>query len=335
MINATPLDERFSEKNIKNIISSFTKECELIRDNTKEFLKLSIDPDIVKFDPLDQSLPLILWSLAYIDINSFTSRVINTYRDILESRLSKETIESVEKYAFEYGIKCLYNPDYQMYIMSPEVFATYSRRVSGSKFRLVNQTFIDGKIIVESEVLWKIIREAFVVKARAILAKIDPEACHLILGPMAEELVDLQDRAREMKYSGDLGSVDSSCFPPCVLHFLSDARAGVNLPHMARFTMVSFLHHVGMKNEEIMNIFKSAPDFNERITSYQVNHVTGHSSGTEYSPPKCSVLKSNHLCYMDNDYVCNSEWLKHPMQYYSYRKRRKDSGKPSFNDLQK
>ena len=335
MKRAIPIEERFSEKSIKQIISSFSEEDATIRESSIKFLKLSINQDEVKFDPLDRSLPLILWELAYIDINSFTSRALNTYRDIFESRLSMETIEKVEYYSFEYGVNATYNPDLSCYVMDPEIFATYSRRVSGSKFRLVNQTFLNGKILMDGDVLHKVIREAFLVKARNILESIDSERCHVILSSISEELLDLQEKAREMKYSGELGSVDVSCFPPCILHYLADARSGVNLPHMARFTMVSFLHHVGMKNEEIMNIFKSAPDFNERITSYQVNHVTGEKSGTEYSPPRCSVLKSNHLCYMDNDYICNSEWLKHPMQYYSYKKRKKNSGKPSLNNLDK
>ena len=159
MKRAIPVEERFSEGHIKQIISSFSEENAYIRDASIEFLRLSINQDEVKFDPLDRSLPLLLWELAYIDINSFTSRALNTYRDIFESRLSMETIEKVEDYSFEYGVNATYNPDLSCYVMDPEVFATYSRRISGSKFRLVNQTFLKGKILVDGDVLHKVIKE--------------------------------------------------------------------------------------------------------------------------------------------------------------------------------
>ncbi|EQD58029.1 DNA primase large subunit [mine drainage metagenome] len=324
MSKSSSLEQKFSEENIKKIFSKVGEnESEIIENNIR-FLQLSMDKDIVKFDPDDKVLPLLLWSLTFIDNNSLTSRVLNAYRDIFELRLKKESINSIENYAYSYGINAIYQSDYSLYSLNPEIFATYSRRVTGSKFRLVNQTFLSGEILIENDVLRKIIREAFVVRAKSILEKIDAEKCHIIMEPISEELLQIQETARQMKYSGDLGSVDVSCFPPCILHFLSDAKSGINLAHMARFTMVSFLHNAGMKNEEIMEIFKSAPDFNERITTYQVNHVTGASSGTSYSPPRCTVLKSNHLCYMDSDYVCNTDWLKHPLQYYSYKKKKKN-----------
>ena len=82
MRRAIPNEKRFSEEYIKHIISSFSEEDAKIRESSIEFLRLSINQDEVKFDPLDHSLPLILWELAYIDINSFTSRALNTYRDI-------------------------------------------------------------------------------------------------------------------------------------------------------------------------------------------------------------------------------------------------------------
>ncbi|MCL5440233.1 MAG: DNA primase, partial [Candidatus Thermoplasmatota archaeon] len=63
------------------------------------------------------------------------------------------------------------------------------------------------------------------------------------------------------------------------------------------------------------------PDFNQRITEYQVDHVTGQISGTEYSPPKCEVLRSNHVCYWGEDKLCHQEWLRHPLQYYAVKKK--------------
>ena len=86
--------------------------------------------------------------------------------------------------------------------------------------------------------------------------------------------------------------------PPCVKHALEILEKGENLPHSGRFMLATFLLSKGQTVQQIAPLFKNAPDYNERVTLYQLNHLAGTSgSGTQYSCPSCEKLKTQSLCF--------------------------------------
>jgi len=62
-----------------------------------------------------------------------------------------------------------------------------------------------------------------------------------------------------------------------------------------------------------MRLFATAPDFKEAYTRYQVEHITGKTSSTQYSPPKCDTLVSSGVCPGPNA-LCRQ--IRHPLSYY-------------------
>lgn len=99
-------------------------------------------------------------------------------------------------------------------------------------------------------------------------------------------------------------------FPPCIEEILSNI--GNNLPHSARFTLVTFLHKIGYDVSDIIEIFRKSPDFNERIAQYQVEHIVGlRGSRIEYNVPSCKKILSYGFCRPDE--LCRN--IKHPLQY--------------------
>ena len=62
-----------------------------------------------------------------------------------------------------------------------------------------------------------------------------------------------------------------------------------------------------------MRLFATAPDFKESFTRYQVEHISGKTSGTQYSAPKCDTLVSTGVCPGPNA-LCRL--IKHPISYY-------------------
>ncbi len=284
------------------------------------------------------SLPLSLWILKYIDEPLLTSRAINHSRDLLERFLTSERLhaEDVPDYARRYGVEMEFSDEDNLFRIPLGIFVGHTSRLSGYRYRLVYQSIHRGIVYTDRESAVKVIREAFVRKAFEAYTTIDKEDTAKFLYPLSENIQEIVEKLKNsgIKKDIDLGEVDFAIFPPCIKEYISQMRDGINLPHMARFTMVSFLHKIGMDNDGIIGLFKTAPDFNERLTTYQVNHVTGEISSTEYSPPKCSVLQSNHLCYKGDDPICNKDWLKHPLQYYTYKKWKK-SPKPPLDKLKK
>jgi len=139
--------------------------------------------------------------------------------------------------------------------------------------------------------------------------------------------VILFEKKRELSPTGGEG-VDKECLPPCMKAILASAQNGVNLPHSARFALVSYLNALGLTYEQIIGLFAQSPDFDESKSSYQIRHITGDVGGREgYTPPECSTMKTNGICF-DPDFIC--EWVNHPLSYYrkksEYLKKREEEG---------
>ena len=334
-------DFNMSGETVSGILASNDTEFGEIRSLARRFIEEAVDQERERTTSsiIDlRAFPLSLWFLKVLGIRVLTTRVINRTRDILENELrsSRTSSEDVLYYAHALEIPCDLDQDTSHFIIPVGAFITLSSRISGSRYRLVNQGVDRGKVICSRELLSKLLREAFVRKAFDYLSRIEREKGEKIMAGAEEILASIRQLVEEKGLTQEisLGSVDSSLFPPCISEYISQMKDGVNLPHMARFTLVSFLHKIGMNSEEIIALFRTAPDFKEKLTTYQVNHVTGETSSTEYSPPKCSVLQSNHLCYRGEDPICNSKWLKHPLQYYTFKKT-KPLRKAPFNNFQK
>lgn len=277
-------------------------------------------------------LPLSLWILKAVNEHILTSRVINHARDLVDHFISSTSVdpEDVPDYARRYGVTMEYDEEEELFAIPSTEFVTYTSRLTGFRYRLVYQNVSGGLVIADRETAAKVVREAFVRRAFESYAEIGEENTAKVLKPIKESVLEIVNKLETsgIKKEFDLGEVDAAIFPPCIKEFVSQMQDGVNLPHMARFTLVSFLHKIGMNNDGIIGLFKTAPDFRESLTTYQVNHVTGEKSSTEYSPPKCAVLESNHLCYKGDDPLCNQDWMKHPLQYYTIKKKpRKDTGR--------
>ncbi|MGI0041896.1 MAG: DNA primase, partial [Nitrosopumilaceae archaeon] len=69
----------------------------------------------------------------------------------------------------------------------------------------------------------------------------------------------------------------SSDYPPCIKHAIEVLDRGENLPHSGRFMLATFLLSKGQTTDQIAPLFKNAPDYNERVTRYQLDHIAGSS----------------------------------------------------------
>ena len=99
------------------------------------------------------------------------------------------------------------------------------------------------------------------------------------------------------KFSSSI--VESGEYPPCIKHAIEILEKGENLPHSGRFMLATFLLSKRQSVEQIAPLFKNAPDYNERVTLYQLNHLAGTSgNGTQYSCPSCEKLKTQNLCFV-------------------------------------
>jgi DNA primase large subunit len=108
-------------------------------------------------------------------------------------------------------------------------------------------------------------------------------------------------------------TVVSGAYPPCIEHAIEVLNKGENLSHSGRFMLATFLLGRGQTIDEIAPLFKNAPDYNEKVTRYQIKQLSGETGGnkTKYACPSCEKIQSNNLCYITPD--CDN--IINPMQF--------------------
>ena len=112
-------------------------------------------------------------------------------------------------------------------------------------------------------------------------------------------------------------TVTTGEYPPCIKHAIDILEKGENLPHSGRFMLATFLLSKGQSIQQIAPLFKNAPDYNPRVTLYQLNHLAGTTgSGTQYTCPSCEKLKTQDLCFA----VPECDNIINPLQFGKKRK---------------
>jgi DNA primase large subunit len=106
-------------------------------------------------------------------------------------------------------------------------------------------------------------------------------------------------------------------YPPCVKHALDVMGRGENLPHSARVMLATYMLGIGKPVDEIVMMYENAPDFNQKITRYQVEHLAGmKGSRTKYSVPSCDKLRNENLCFA----IAECDGIINPIQFSRKRK---------------
>ena len=240
-----------------------------------------------------------------------------------ESRLAQEDVRFVNLVAAQLDLDFHLEGD-----VANVHFLDFLRTTStlrGKEWKLINQPVSAGRVELRRERAVRLLRNAVQAKIeRELPLEVAPE----VEAAFADEVLTLRRALVERKARfrrEDLGKGDINHFPPCMQKILADIQAHENVPHMGRFAIVAFLHTLGFSNEEIFKLFGDVPDFAVDVTRYQIEHITGTTSPTEYTPPECSTMKSYGVC-PGGDALCHQEWMTHPLKYYRYKAKR---GRPS------
>lgn len=199
-------------------------------------------------------------------------------------------------------------------------------------FRLARQEVDRGRVRVDRVRAARLLQEAVRLRL-GVAVPLAEEVRGLVREREAELFVGLAERMPlpVSRATGSPTSIQPRRFPPCIRKMQRTLQAGENLSHAGRFALASFLHRVGADFETIVDAYRGAPDFDESVTRYQVEHITHHDGGAGYEPPECDTLRSHGLCARDgdpaaplpedraSDPLCHESRLRHPLQYYRIR----------------
>jgi len=191
--------------------------------------------------------------------------------------------------------------------------ADYLRRAAHfneREWKLVNRRVENGYVYLSSHEIVRLVRKELDVY---INSKIQSVRVSFIPETFRERVEDLVLLAKKFTTT----VIVSSDYPPCVKHAIEVMDRGENLPHSGRFMLATYLLAKGQTIEQITPLFKNAPDYNERITKYQLEHIAGSSGkATKYSCPSCEKLKSENLCFA----IPECDGIINPVQFGTRRK---------------
>jgi DNA primase large subunit len=178
------------------------------------------------------------------------------------------------------------------------------------EWKLVNRRVTKGFVHLTAHETVRLIRTEL---GEYINSKIQSISIPSIPESFKERIQDLILLARKFAEA----PIVSSDYPPCVKHAIQVLEKGENLPHSGRFLLATYLLAKGQTIDQIVPLFKNAPDYNERITRYQLEHIAGSAGkGTKYQCPSCDKLRSENLCFATPD--CDG--IINPVQFGKRRR---------------
>ncbi|HXG07601.1 MAG TPA: hypothetical protein VNI77_09785 [Nitrososphaera sp.] len=174
------------------------------------------------------------------------------------------------------------------------------------EWNLINRLVHDGYVFLDADETVRLIRNELSV---LIYEKIRAMTLATLPTPIKEKVDELRARlAPRHEYRATAVTE----YPPCVKHALEIMSKGENLPHSARVMLATYMLAIGKPIDEIVLMYENAPDFNEKITRYQVEHLAGmKGSHTKYSVPSCEKLRNENLCFATEE--CNG--ITNPIQF--------------------
>jgi len=234
--------------------------------------------------------------------------------------------------AYNWKIRPINNKPPYEFALSFTEYLRNATRFQAKEWKLVNRVVADGEVYLTKDSIARLLEEE--VRTH-IEKKLDVKKFTLPQN-VTERVSRLKQTFIKQKGKIQLEEfpkrVVIPAFPPCIKNMYDSIRSGHHLSHIGRFALTSFLINVGMPTENVVNLYRSFSDFNERLTRYQVEHIAGgRGSRTKYIPPQCSTLRTHGVC-TGKDEICTG--IRHPLAYYR-RKLRTIKKKVSVERTQK
>jgi len=198
-------------------------------------------------------------------------------------------------------------------------------------FRLIHQKVYRGRVQVDIGRAARLLQEGFRLRLLELVpVRLEPQLREALGRSEGDFLAQVLARLPRPSSRPRSGNLDVRALPPCMRAMMEMLQRGENLSHFGRFSLAAFLHTVGADPEFIVDCYRGAPDFDESITRYQVEHITRREGGKGYAPPECSTLVSNGLCFKEKDdsrpSICQDPSLRRPLDYYYRRLRAPPEG---------
>lgn len=189
----------------------------------------------------------------------------------------------------------------------------YLRCTPGSPpYKLINRRLQRGRVFTNYHERLRLMEEAIRVHTTQLKSVSNPSENVKTAAAQLKELLPKLEQQPIRLEAGD--------YPSCIQQLLDDLKRHENLPHHARWYLAVYLLHRGMAIEQIVSLYSNLPDFSEKVTRYQLEHIRKKG----YSIPTCATIKSWGL-------ICPGCTRKSPLQWAGKRTQASEPPKDKNN----
>lgn len=293
------------DKSVKRIWIALDKKS----NQTNVYNELSdVDEEIISF-----LLSLII--LRVIGINGASKRFALAeamrIEEFLKNDLENED-ENVRYLLLEYifrdavGLEVI--NENNIYKIRVAEYLKRAVRFHDKYWKLINRDVYDGYVHLDSHDIVRLIREEISIIIYDRINKISVKNIPDSIKSRAENFRSILMNDTRFKQS----IRTTREYPPCITHILEMLEKGDNPSHTARFLLATYMLAIGKGIDEVCSLFEQAPDYNEKVTRYQVEFLAGkRGSNKSYNCPNCEKVASQNLCYRNDD--CDN--IKSPLQF--------------------
>jgi DNA primase large subunit len=206
-----------------------------------------------------------------------------------------------------FKLKIVISEDERLFKVRVVVYLARASHFHEQEWKLINRLVNNGYVYLDADETVRLIRNELAVliydKVKSMTLPTLPQGIKSAADPLRLKLISRYER-RAAAVVRD--------HPPCIKHAIEVMNRGDNLPHSARVMLATYMLAIGKPVDEIVLMFENAPDFNEKITRYQVEHLAGMKGGhTKYSVPSCEKLRNENLCFA----IAECDGLINPIQF--------------------
>jgi len=316
---------QFAEENQADLESLLTSDSYLpARMRGRERVLQALEKSEVSYVELmsdyDRLIEIMSYPYARMLVSQIGDRFLTKRYALSEAvrmngLLNKENRDTMIMVSEELGVTSTVDRDGTIHMGFPD-YLRLASRLNSIDWKLINSDIHHGVVYLPQDKYSRLMQNALQDKIESELPLMTPDEFKKYLSNDVQVVKMALDETK-IKMSPTNGEgMKTDYLPPCLVHILEMSRNGLNLPHSARFAVVTFLKALGLGYEDIIKVFAESPDFDESKSEYQIKHIMGELSGGEgYSPPECKTMKTNGLCF-NPDTLCEQEWMNHPLKYY-------------------
>ncbi|MEM4633901.1 MAG: hypothetical protein QW275_01980 [Candidatus Anstonellaceae archaeon] len=235
---------------------------------------------------------LAVYAVSRMIISVASSRYLISRYAVAEAKRAREYMNEddgkrphyIDQVAQDLGLK--FEASGERFLLPLHSYLLFTPR--SVDYKLANRYVTAGKVLIGKSERLRIIEEAVRKKIEASL-------------PIKAEFpLEIQEAGKRI--SGILPKLEAASlkvgqenYPPCIRKLIEDLSLNINVPHTGRVALAIYLVNAGLPDDKIVDYFRHAPDFSEKVTRYQIEYVRAR----KYSMASCSTMDSWGLCVAD------------------------------------